>query len=102
MSKATTTLLLVRVAPAPPHGPEPGAVAAAMDALVDGTLRTAGVALPGDDELRASAGALGTSALDWAELAKVYKLRETHDYAKATPASVEPLLCSAVATKFLG
>lgn len=90
-----------------------------MDALVDGELCTGGLALPGDaarsaaQDADAAAGAdsadrslahlsLAEPALDWKALSKVYKLQDAYDYARATPHSVEPLISSTVATKFLG
>lgn len=105
VAKGTTALLLVHVTAAPPEGPAPADVATAMDALVDGSL-CHGLSLPGDapaDLVEAAAHVgLEDTSLDWPELSKVYKLRETHAYADATPRTVEPLLCSTVATKFLG
>lgn len=74
-----------------------------MDELVDGDLVTSGIALPGDAELASASAAnlsMGSS-LDWKNLSKVYKLNDCFGYAQATPHSVEPLVCSAVATKFL-
>lgn len=103
----------MHVTRAPPHGPEPAEVVAAMDALVDGELCPGGLALPGDAAEGAASEvdaadrslahlSLAEPALDWKALSKVYKLHDAYDYARATPRSVEPLVSSTVATKFLG
>lgn len=84
-----------------------------MDALVDGELCPGGLALPGDAAEGAASEvdaadrslahlSLAEPALDWKALSKVYKLHDAYDYARATPRSVEPLVSSTVATKFLG
>ncbi|WFD02619.1 hypothetical protein MOBT1_001300 [Malassezia obtusa] len=57
VAKDTSTLLLVHVASAPPTGPDPVALVAAMDELVDGDLVTSGIALPGDAELASASAA---------------------------------------------
>ncbi|WFC93930.1 hypothetical protein MBRA1_000556 [Malassezia brasiliensis] len=119
VSASTETLVLVHIARAPPQGPDPVEVVSAMDALVDGELCTGGLALPGDaarttpSDVGAATNTdtaehslahltLAEPALDWKALSKVYKLHDVYDYARATPHSVEPLISSTVATKFLG
>ncbi|WFC98245.1 hypothetical protein MYAM1_000970 [Malassezia yamatoensis] len=103
VSKATKTLLLVRVASAPPEGPDPVEVIKAMSALAEGDLVEDGICLPGDDDLtkRSNKISLTDSSLNWKDLSKVYKLQDISNYAEATPEKIEPLVCSAVATKFL-
>lgn len=103
VSKTTTNLLLVHVAPPPPDGPEPMALLQSMISLVHGNLLTEGLALPGESDMARALAHMGlASSLDVKELGKVYKLTDSFDYARATPQSLEPLVCSTVATKFLG
>ncbi|WFD18083.1 hypothetical protein MCAP1_000295 [Malassezia caprae] len=96
VSASTETLILVRVDALPPAGPDPAALAQHMDALVDGTL-VAGIDTPTMASL-----ALSPDSRRWKDVGKTYKLQDTSAFQQHDTQAVEALVCSTVATKYVG
>lgn len=96
VSASTETLILVHVGALPPAGPDPAALVQHMDALVDGTL-VAGVDAPTMASL-----ALAPDSRRWKDVGKTYKLQDTSAFQQHETQAVEALVCSTVATKYVG
>jgi len=97
VSSTTRTLVLVRVAPedAPPSVDD-------MVALVDGSLRMDGPALPLDAAGQLHRLSLDDAPIDWKELGKVYKLQDSPVFQTRDARGIEEIICSTVATKYIG
>ncbi|WFD29402.1 hypothetical protein MSPP1_000411 [Malassezia sp. CBS 17886] len=108
VSAATETLILVRVAGAPPHGVAPQVLVDEMAALVDGVLCTDGLRLPLDGtgpedsiaHLSLREDSTTNSTARTQDAAKAYKLRDTP--VARYPRELEEVICSVVATKYVG